>query len=336
MGQETRIWVLMPDDFDRGRFFPADVAAGLNSLGSVLWNPGQAQVAQEELRERLPETDAVVTGWNSPRIGAEVLGGRHPGILLHAGGTVAPYVDETTFRLGIRVVSANEVFAQSVAEGTLAYMLAALRRIPYWSDRMKRGEWRGADFSNSGLIGKRVGLVSYGAITRRLIPLLQPFDTEIWLCSDHMSPEDCEKLQVKKASLEDIFAQCQVVSLHSALVDKTRHMVGRRLLSSMQDGALLVNTSRGAVIDEAALHDVLSQRDICAVLDVFETEPLPADSPLRRLDNAILVPHMGGPTMDRYPATGKLVVDELRRYLGGLPLLHEVTADQAAHMTAAG
>ncbi|MDR1639949.1 MAG: hydroxyacid dehydrogenase [Clostridiales bacterium] len=328
-----KIWVLMPDNEIRRMFFPEEVASFLESQGEVTWNPTREHYGISELREKLPQFDAIVTGWGCARIGAEVLGEKAPSLLLHTGGTVAPFVDKATFEKGVRVSCANEIYARSVAEGTLAYMLAGLRRITYWDSVVKKGSWRGTYPGNSGLYEKKVGLTGYGAITRYLLPLLKVFDTKIYLCSSHMTEEEAKGLGVYKADLDFIFSSCDVVSLHNALTVKTKGMIGARLLSMLKEGAVFVNTARGQLIDESALAKVLAEKNITAVLDVYEKEPLDANSPLLKLENAILMPHVAGPTADRYPSAGRHAALEIERFIAGLPLETEVQASSVEFMT---
>lgn len=329
------ILVAMPTGEIRDRFLPGSNVRRLDELGNVTWNPYSRHYTNDELIELLPQMDAVVTGWGCAAIGADVLKDdkNYPKILAHTGGTVAPFVDEVTFQKKIHVVCANEIYAKSVAEGVLAYMLAGLRRIPYWTRSMYAGGWQEPGYVNYGLFGKRVGLTGYGAITRYLIPLLHAFETEILLYSGHMSEEDCRNLGVQKASLDEIFSTCDVVSVHNALTNKTRGLIDDRLFSMIRENALFVNTSRGAVVDEAALANHLKAGRFTAVLDVYQIEPLPDDSPLRGLDNAFLMPHMGGPTIDLYKVSGAAVIEEIRRLRDGERLQHEVIPSSVGHMT---
>lgn len=263
------IQVIMPAGEICDRFLPAENCGLLEGLGQVTWNPGPNHYTEDELRAILPAADVVVSGWGCPCISGELLGEARPRLLAHTGGTVAPFVDAETFARGMRVVCANEVYAKSVAEGVVAYMLAGLRRIPFWDGEVRKGKWRGDDFINFGLFGKRVGLTGYGAITRYLLPLLRAFECEVLLCSGHLEEAECNALGVRKASLEEIFSTCDVVSLHNALTEKTIHMVDERLLSMLKENALLVNTARGKIVDEAALAKALATNRFFAVLDVI-------------------------------------------------------------------
>ena len=327
------ILILLPENDVCWQFLPRENIEHLNALGTVHYNEKGRQFTNAELKALLPEMDAVVSGWGSPKIGKEVLSEKHPAILAHVGGSIAPYTDETTFEKGIRVVSANRVYAKSVAEGTLAYMLCALRNIPYWDREVRAGRWRDENVNTFGLFGKKVGLTAYGTIPFFLVPLLRAFDVEILVRSGHMSDADCVALGVKKAELDEIFATCDVISVHNALTEKTKGLIDARLLSTIKDDAVLINTARGAVIDEAAMIKELAKRRFTALLDVFEQEPLPLDSALFKMDNVILVPHMAGPTGDLRPASGRAVIDDIARLTRGEPLENEIKGDAAKNMT---
>lgn len=328
-----KILVAMPQGENRDLFLPPENIRRLQKLGEVTVNPMERHYTKEELAELICEMDVVVTGWGCEAIGKEVLGNKHPGMVAHTGGTVAPYTDEETFRKGIRVVSANKLYAKSVAEGTLAYMLAGMRRIPYWTRKMYRGGWQEPGYRNYGLFGKRIGLTGYGEITRNLIPLLHAFETEILLYSGHMTEEECAKIGVKKASLEEIFSTCDIVSVHNASTKANRNLINDRLLRMLKKEALFINTSRGAVVDEQALAEAVKEGRFTAVLDVYQSEPLAEESPLRGLDNVYLMPHMGGPTTDLYEKCAKAVIEDIRRWRDGEALLHEIKTDTVKHMT---
>ena len=140
---------------------------------------------------------------------------------------------------------------------------------------------------------------------------------------------------MEKAELEELFATCDIISIHSGMTPENHHLVTRELLQSMKPGALLINTARGAVIDEPALCEVLAARpDLSAALDVYETEPLPASHPLEKLPNVLLMPHMGGPTVDRRLAVTRSVTQDIRRFLAGQPMSCEISRSYAAKMSA--
>ena len=328
-----KIAVLMPDNDARRSFISPVIMEELAKLGEVTYN--EAGYEPSVIKEMLKDADICVTGWGCPSINEE-LAGNAPNLRMvaHTGGSVAIIVSPYLYERGIAVISGNELYAESVAEGCLAYILAGLRNIPYYNKLVQEGEWRPAGFENKGLLDRKIGLVGFGAITRYLVPMLKPFNTDLLVYSKHLSEEDCRSYGMTRAdTLEQIFSTCDIVSLHMARTKDTYHVINRELLKLMPDGALLVNTARGSVIDEQALADELQTGRINAVLDVFEEEPLAPDSRLRGLDNVILIPHMAGPTGDRHKYVSLALIEDMKRMLAGQPLKHQIDESHAVRMT---
>ena len=201
---------------------------------------------------------------------------------------------------------------------------------------MRDGGWKTPNFYNEGIMDRTIGLVGFGTIAKKFIKFLAPFRCRILVNSGHMTEEEAAAWGVEKATIEEVFSQSDVVSIHQGLTDRTFHMVKREHLDLMRDGTLLINSARGAVIDEAALIEVLKTGRINAVLDVYEQEPPAPDSILRKLENVTLMPHMGGPTIDRRAYCTMTLVDDIQKLLAGtkveeletyIPLSH------AANMT---
>ena len=332
------IQVLMPHNADRDLFLQKPAICRLEQLGRVEWNETGRQYTGARLAQALCRADVLVTGWNCPKITQELVhkAGRCPGLLVHLGGTLAPYVELSLYEKGLRTVCANEMFARSVAEGVMAYLLSALRNVPYWNREMHAGNWREGVGGTRSLMGKSVGLVGYGAIGRNLVPLLKAFGARVKICSEHLTPADCRAIGTEKAAIEEIFAGCDVISLHAALSPRTRQMVNGPLLASIRDGALFINTARAGLVETPALLAQLRQNRFTAVLDVFDTEPLAPDDPLRTLPNVLLIPHLAGPAADLYPKIGLEMVNEIGRWKEGKPLLYETGPGTVSRMTQTG
>ena len=158
------------------------------------------------------------------------------------------------------------------------------------------------------------------------------FDARVLVHDPFLSAADAETLGVELTSLDRLLGESDIVSLHVPSLPETRHMIGAAELARIKDGALFVNTARGAIVDEAALVEELRKDRFVAVLDVFEEEPLAEDSPLRTLKNAVLAPHIAGHTHETYLRQGATAVDEALLFLAGEPLRHEVTARMLATM----
>ena len=328
------IAILMPDNDTRKTFITPAALKAFEKLGNVSINQNTAYEPQS-MAQLLAGCHICVTGWGCPPLDEAVLKNAHDLLLvIHTGGAVADLATSYLYDKGVRVISGNEMFAESVAEGTLAYILAALRRIPFFNRAVQDGLWKGVDRSNKGILDRKVGLVGFGAIPRYLVPMLKPFRCDIWVYDPFV--DDCilEEHDVRRAaSPEALFSECDIVSNHLPLTTKTKGFIGADLLSRLQPGALFVNTGRGATVDEAALEAVLQSGLVHAVLDVFAIEPLPAESKLRGLDNVILIPHMGGPTKDRYERISITLAEAGADLLNGKPVIHEVSREYAAKMT---
>lgn len=331
--EQIKILVSIPDGEVRDSFFSEEQRVRLERLGCVEWNANAEQYGEEELAEKLRGVDICISGWgNTPFHEKTLKYADKLKLIAHIGGSVRPMVGDAAFERGIRVCSGNRVFAESVAEGVLAYMLCSLRRIGEYEARMAAGEWPSL-IGTRGLLGRSVGLVGYGMIAEYLVKFLKPFGCRIMVSSRHISAEELAEAGIEAAAAEEIFRTCDIISLHSSLTARTKHSIGADLLNSMKDGALLVNTARGALIDEEALVLVLQERPVWAALDVFETEPLPMDSPLRECERVLLMPHAAGPTADRRYVVTSHVLDDIGRFLNGEPLDCEIDFARAGTMT---
>ena len=332
-----KTFVTLPKNAVFPTFFTDENISLAESLGEVVWNDKEVHLSHDEIAESIRNSNVYVTGWGSPRLDARILDSAPSlKLLVHLCGTVVPVVSDELWERGIRVISGNDFFAESVAEGTIGYILAALRDIPKYSTRLKNEKkWKTSADTNRGLLGKSVGIVSYGAIAHHLVRMLQPFRVNIKLYDIKTIPEaDKAQYNITEASLEEVFSTCDIVTVHTPLNDKTHYLIGAHLLSLLKEDALFVNTSRGAVIDQAALEVELEKGRFRAFLDVYEKEPPPAESRLYDLPNVILMPHMGGPTVDlRQDITKELLIEASEFLKNGAPLPHEITRTAAEMMS---
>lgn len=198
-------------------------------------------------------------------------------------------VEECT-RRSIQVCNASGVNANAVAEHVIALILCFYKKIIYLDGAMKENSSQ-IDYAAGEISGKTIGIIGLGNIGRRVAKFCNAFDMRVlgW------SYKPVEIDGVKLAGLHEIFSESDIISVHVPLKDSTRRMINAESFSQMKNNALIVNTSRGAVIDETQLIHALENKIIGgACLDVFEHEPLPNDSPLRKMKNVILTPHTAG------------------------------------------
>jgi phosphoglycerate dehydrogenase-like enzyme len=202
----------------------------------------------------------------------------------------------------------------------IGLMLELTRRIGYENARMKAGvPWQstiGVD-----LDGLTLGVLGLGKLGTRTARIAKAFGMKVIAWSQNLTPEKCQEAGVDYVSKEDLFRQADFITIHVILSQRTRGLVGAKELGLMKPSAYIINTSRGPIIDEAALLGVLREKKIAgAGLDVFDVEPLPVDHPLRKLDNVVLTPHLGYVSMQNYRAYFGGVVEDIRAFLDGKPV----------------
>lgn len=331
--------ITLPKNQTFDTFFPKDVIEYVESLGEIVWNESDQQMSVEEIKEKIADCDVYVTGWGSPRLDKEVLDcAPKLKLLTHVAGTVVPFVSDEMWARGIRVICGNDYFAESVAEGTIAYMLSSLRMIPHYSTQLKtKAIWAGGNDPSDSLIYKKIGIISYGSIAKHLVKKLLPFNVELLVYDIVDIPkEDMEKYNFRQASMEEIFSSCEIISVHTPLNEKTHHLIDDRLLSLIKKDSLFVNTSRGAVVDQEALTKHLVNGDFNAMLDVLEKEPIDKDDPLLGLDNVLLMPHRAGPTINLRKVIAKALLNESRAFVDDgveLQAKDEVSKERAEQMS---
>ncbi|WP_105969501.1 hydroxyacid dehydrogenase [Streptomyces geranii] len=283
--------------------------------------------ADPALAPVLAEAEILITGWGAPHIGAGVLAAA-PRLraVLHAGGSVRSMIGEACWERGLAVSSAVAANALPVAEYSLAMILLAGKDAFGQRERFRRDHVYPApqDTASIGNLGRRVGIIGASRVGRRLLELLRPFDLSVALHDPYVDEAAARALGAVPLPLEELLRTSDIVSLHAPETPETYRMLDRARLALLPDGSTLVNTSRGALIDPDALTAELVAGRINAILDVTEPEPLPADSPLYRLPNVLLTPHIAGSLGNELERLGRTVVDELRLLNSGSPFAHPV------------
>lgn len=317
-------------------FSPA-LRARLATLAEVP-DPEPLQRFDDERAGRLLAcADVLLTGWGCPSVGAGVLA-RAPRLraILHAAGTVKGHLGEAVWERGIRVSSAAAANAVPVAEFTVAAILLASKRA-FRLQRLYREVralrlWPREVPGPLGSLGRTVGIVGASRIGRLVLERLRPFDFARLVHDPFLVPGEAHTLGAEPLALDELLARADVVSLHAPLLPETRGLLDRRRLALLRDGAVLVNTARGGLVDPAALADELVSGRLDAVLDVTDPEILPADSPLYDLPNVFLTPHVAGAMGAETQRLAALALDELERLVRGEPLAHEVRREDLAHV----
>ena len=330
-----RVFVSIPRDGDVFKtFLPPEVCKYMESVFEVKYLDGCENLGAEEFCAAVRDFDAVITGWGHTQISYDMLRDSRVRIIAHTGGSVGNLIGEGVYENGIRVMSGNILYAESVAEGTIAYMLTGLRRIPYYINEVRSGGWHGSGFFTEGLLDQTVGIIGLGTISKILIKMLQSYRVQLKIYSSHkIDAEFLKENNAEQASLDEIFSSCKIVSLHSAMTEKTRGMIGKEHFDLLRRGALFVNTARGDIVREDEMIAALKEKRFSAVLDVFSREPLDEKSELRTLENVYCIPHMGGPTLDRRPYITKRLAENILKLENGGEAELEIKGDAAKRMT---
>lgn len=316
--------------------FTEEVISQLMSVTDVDWVTEDQPYEAAQFEQDIHRYDACLTSWGSPKFTAEVLAqAKKLRFIGYAAGTLTSHVDPVVFRSPVKVVNANTALARSTAECAITLMLSGSWEISHHQNRLRIGNWGNSGSGNTvmGLSGQTVGIVGFGEISREVIRLLHGFHTNILLYSPYCSVEEAQKLGVTLSSLEDLLSASRIVSLHDTLTTSTQGMIGREQLKLLPDGALLINTARGPLIDEAALLDELSSGRISAALDVYHQEPVAVDYPLLKLPNVLCLPHIGAYSGFWKSQLGAMVVEDLVRFTSGQLLLREVDEERFLRMT---
>jgi phosphoglycerate dehydrogenase-like enzyme len=284
---------------------------------------------------RLPLTDAdewvrlwreypaeiLVSAWQSPSLNGVLTPGDFKSLryVCYLAGSVRRLLPRELLTQGVLVTNWGNSIAGTVAECTLMLILMVLRRASYWAVAMHRdGAWKDAAPITQSLLNRRIGIHGFGGISRSLVPMLRPFTDHIQTYSPRVPDGILAEYGVTRVdSLETLFATSEIVVELAAATPDNYQVVREEHLRLIPEGGAFVNVGRGCVVDEAGLVRVAREGKLQIALDVFEREPLPANSPLRGLPNVTLLPHLGGPTRDRRRDSGALALRNLRAFLRG-------------------
>ncbi|WP_263579431.1 hydroxyacid dehydrogenase [Streptomyces sp. PSKA30] len=280
----------------------------------------------DEALARLTDVEILITGWRCPLIDAEVLD-RAPRLraVIHAAGTVKHHLAPAVFERGIAVSSAAAANAGPVADYTIAAMVLAVKRVfALARDPLTELDEHSPD--GIGLHGATVGIVGASCIGRLVIERLLPLGVNVLLTDPYVTPEEARSLGTRLVDLDTLVAAGDIVSIHAPELPETHHMFDGRRLALLRDGAVLINTSRGSLVDTDALTKECAAGRIDAVLDVTDPEPLPAGHPLRSLPNVLLTPHVAGAHGRELRLLGEFAASEVERFLTGQPLAGAVHA----------
>ena len=310
--------------------FTAKAVDELRKLGEVSIDSGEATV--ESIKKTVKDADIVVTSWGTPNLDKEILD-ECPNLkfVMHAAGSVKPIVSDELWKRGIRVCASTKPLGEGVAETTLGFTIAACKNFFALNEMIHNGGYERVGVKE--LYEITVGVISAGFVGRHYIKLLRNFGVNILLYDPFVSEERAADMGCTKATLQELLRDSDVVSIHAPSIPETNHMFNKDTLALMKKDAILINTSRGSVIDELALYEHMKAGNLkYACLDVYDPEPILPENPLRTLPNVIMTPHLAGLVTNGRLRIGAHTVEQIKKYLAGEPLDCEVREEMLKTM----
>ena len=333
MTRKTVVFAFDPARYDPG--LGAHDLARLAAVADILDPLPLRTYADERALRLLAQADILVTGWEAPLLDAAALA-RAPRLALvaHLAATVKRYIADDVWHRGIHVTAAVNAVALPVVEFTVAAIVFAAKKAFARAQHYRKHrtiELPPPARLDRGLLGQTIGVIGASRVGLPVIQRLQPLAIEVLVYDPFFSREHAAALGAEKIeALDDLLSRSTIVSVHAPVTRDTIGMLDARRLALMQDGATLINTARGVLIDHAALVRELRSGRISAMLDVTDPEPLPPDSPLFDLENVFLTPHIAGPMGRERERMLTAIVTDIERFIAGRPLLGTVPFESLA------
>jgi len=280
---------------------------------------GEPPKTPNELKERIESADIVIVGWSD--MTKNIIDSAKKLKMISIWATTCHYADlEASKERGIVVSHVPGYATEAVAEHVFALLLAAIRKLPLADRHVREGDFDWRPFGGSELAGKTLGIIGTGAIGCRVAELAKAFKMQILGYDKYLNLKKAEEIGMKYVDLHTLLKESDIVTLHVTLTSETERLIGKKEMEAMKNGAVLINTSQGKVIDEKALIDALKSGKISFVgLDVFEEEPPSKDNPLFKLNNTILSPHVGFHTVEAAKRCTDICIDNVLKFLEGHP-----------------
>jgi phosphoglycerate dehydrogenase-like enzyme len=247
-------------------------------------------------------------------------------LVAHLGATVKYLIQPEIWQRGVAVTSAVEAVAHPVVEFTMAAIVFAGKQVLQQAQKYRQKSQTGLEPSriDVGLMNQCIGIIGASRVGLPVIDRLRQLDVEVLVYDPYFSQQHAAALGAEKTTLKDLLCRSDVISLHAPITEDTKSMIDDDALSLIRDGATLINTARGVLIDEPALIKHLETGRFSAMLDVTHPEPPAPDSPLYTLPNVLLTPHIAGPIGSERQRMVDAIVSDIERYTYGKPLLGQV------------
>jgi len=266
---------------------------------------------EDGLAEKVKNFDALVVR-SKPKVSRKIIeSGKNLKLVARAGVGLDNIDLKACEERGIKVINSPTALSESVAELVFAMLLSFERNIVRSDNTMKDGKWEKNSLKGIEIYEKTLGIIGFGRIGSHMAKIANGFGMKVFAFDVHKNEELAASLGVKYIEMEDLLRSSDYITLHVPLIPQTKGMISMEQLMMMKDSAILINTSRGGIVDEKDLYTALRDGNIRgACLDVFETEP-PTDSPLLELDNILLTPHIGASTKEAQDKAGLIIAEKI-------------------------
>lgn len=289
--------------------------AGIELLRKVADVEVAAELNEEQLIEKIRSVDALLVRSKTKVTKNVIQAAKNLKVIGRAGAGVDNIDLEAATKRGIVVVNAPEASSITVAEHTIGLMLAMARKIPFADASLKSGKWEKKKFVGIELRGKVLGVIGLGRIGTQVVAKAKAFGMQILVYDPYISEKLARDSGVKISDLDELIKNSDFITLHVPLTEQTKGMIGKKEIEKMKKGAFIINCARGGMVDEKALYEGLKSGKIAgAALDVFEKEP-PLESPLLKLENIVVTPHLGASTEEAQRYASVIACEEVIRTL---------------------
>ena len=303
----------------------------LAALGEVVINDSD-DVSPENVKRIIKDADIAITSWGNTTLTKEILDeAPNLKLVMHAAGTVKPVVSDEMWERGVRCCASTEPLGIGVAECALGFAISASKNFYQCNADIHNGDFADHRAKCREVYELNIGVVSAGFVGRHFIKLMQNFGVNVLLYDPMVTEERAKELGATKVDFETLLKESDILSIHAPNIPATHHLFNADTLKLMKKDAILINTARGAIIDEKALYEHMAAGNLrYACLDVYDPEPPLVSNPLRTLKNCIMTPHLAGLCSNGKLRIGAHSADEIERFVAGEKLHCEVTQDMLA------
>lgn len=325
--------VSLLNDAAMKRIFTRESLDELAKIGEFTQIDYEGKLSDEKTKELVKDANIIITSWGSPRLTGDIISvAPDLELVVHAAGSIKSVVSEELWDANVRVTGSAAVLGKGVAETTLGLAITSMKYVYPLNETIKNGQWSEEKHKVREFYNCTVGVVSAGFVGRHFIKLLQNFDVDVLLYDPYVTQEEAKAMGAEKVELNDLLKRSDVVSLHAPSIPATDRMLNKETMKLMKDNAVLINTARGSLIDEADLAEELKKGRFFACIDVTNPEPPAVDHPFRGLPNVIMTPHIAGLVTTGLIRIGRFAVEEIEKYLNNEPMVGEVKREKLTTM----